>query len=150
MQLFEQESKKFFNQLDKYKKMVLSTSLNDKVTSRMMSIIILDNSFYFQTDITFRKYKQIQNNPNVALCIDNIQIEGICEQFGSPFENATFCKLYHQYFPNSYDKYTNIKNERLFVVKPVYIQKWIYKNGEPFIEIFDFKSRNYIKKEYKG
>lgn len=148
MQLFDCESKKFFEQFENHQKMVLSTSLNNKVTSRMMSIIILDRKFYFQTDITFRKYEQIQNNPYVALCINNIQIEGLCKQIGSPSDNETFCKLYHKYFPSSYEHYTNLENERLFVINPLYIQKWIYDKDESFIEILDFEHKKYFKKVY--
>ncbi|MFQ7174659.1 MAG: pyridoxamine 5'-phosphate oxidase family protein [Thomasclavelia ramosa] len=48
----------------------------------MMSIVVLNKKIYFQTDRTFRKYKQIKENPQVSLCIDNIQMEGYCEQVG--------------------------------------------------------------------
>lgn len=75
MDEFEVKRQAFFNQMDNHKSMALSTSLNNKVTSRMMSIVIIENKLYFQTDITFCKYKQIKYNPKVALCADNIQIE---------------------------------------------------------------------------
>ena len=54
----------FYKELGESKKMVLSTSLNDVVTSRMMSIVVLNKKIYFQTDRTFRKYKQI--NPKTT------------------------------------------------------------------------------------
>lgn len=146
--IFEIKCNELFNRLQEHSKMVLSTSMNDKVTSRMMSIVIYNNEFYFQTDKEFRKYQQLKINPNVALCKDNIQIEGVCEEIGAPSENHIFCKYYQRYFPSSFDKYTHLKNERLFVIKPTYIQKWIYENGEPFIEQFDFKTCNYIKTAY--
>lgn len=38
----------------------------------MMSVVLINGVFYFQPDKTFRKYEQIKDNPNVALCIDNI------------------------------------------------------------------------------
>ena len=41
------------------KTMVLSSSENDKVTSRMMSVVCVDGLLYFQTDKTFRKYHQL-------------------------------------------------------------------------------------------
>lgn len=43
----------FYKELDESKKMVLSTSLNDVVTSRMMSIVVLNKKIYFQTDKLF-------------------------------------------------------------------------------------------------
>lgn len=116
----------------------------------MMSVIRLDDQFYFQTDLNFRKYSQLQQNPFAALCMDNFQIEGRCIELGHPSQNKKFCELFAQYFKNAYDRYTHLKDERLFALKPTYIQKWIYENGEPFIEIFDFEHKNYLKKAYNG
>ena len=91
---FEEKYAMFWQKFGTGKKMVLSTALENKVTSRMMSIIALDGRLYFQTDRNFRKYAQLKGNPNVALCIDNIQLEGHCEEIGHPFENTYFCKSY--------------------------------------------------------
>ena len=149
MEQFKEKLEKLFMDIGSSRKMVLSTSYQDKVTSRMMSIIVLDGCFYFQTDRTFRKYEQMKKNPNVALCIDNFQIEGVCRELGHPSENPDFCEEYEKSFKNSYDRYTSHAQERLFVVKPCYIQKWIYEDGEPFVEAFDLKAGNYSKTLYK-
>ena len=77
---FTKAYENFYKELGESKKMVLSTSLNDVVTSRMMSVVVIDKKIYFQTDKTFRKYNQLKENPRVSLCIDNIQIEGYCKQ----------------------------------------------------------------------
>lgn len=150
MEEFNNQYEMLLKQLGKGKTMVLSTAFNDKVTSRMMSIIITDGLFYFQTDRTFRKYEQIHKNPNVSLCSDNIQIEGICTEIGHPVDNALFCKLYQEYFRNSYEHYSELQDERLFAIKPGYIQKWIYENTEPFVESFDFEKNSYEKQHYIG
>ncbi len=150
MEKFYKQYDMLLNQLGNYKKMVLSTALNDIVTSRMMSVIISDGLFYFQTDRNFRKYEQIQKNPNVSLCLDNIQIEGICTEVGHPLDNDLFCKRYKEYFKTSYDRYSELPDERLFMIKPIYIQKWIYENAEPFIESFDLEKNFYEKKPYLG
>lgn len=118
---FEEELRKFFADLGESKNMVLSTSADDKVTSRMMSMIIFDGCFYFQTDITFRKCSQILKNPNVALCSDNISVEGICTKIGKPYDNADFVRLFEQHYNWSYNKYSSIKNERLFKIEPTHI-----------------------------
>ena len=149
MEQFKEKLEKLFMDIGSSRKMVLSTSYQDKVTSRMMSIIVLDGCFYFQTDRTFRKYEQMKKNSNVALCIDNFQIEGVCRELGHPSENPDFCEEYEKSFKNSYDRYTSHAQERLFVVKPCYIQKWIYEDGEPFVEAFDLKAGNYSKTLYK-
>lgn len=115
-------------------KMVLATSYQDHVTARTMSFVILDGNFYFQTDIHFTKYQEMTQNKNVALCLDNIQIEGVCEEIGHPLDNAEFCKYYKKYHLSSYEAYTGLSTTRLFRICPTYIQRWKYVNGKPFIE----------------
>lgn len=146
--IFERERNQIFAELGDHIKMVLSTSYQDQVTSRMMSVLLIEEKFYFQTDCEMRKYQQLQKNPNVAFCTHNIQIEGICKEVGRPSENETFCQLYQRYFSNSYAMYTNIEKERLFAVSPAYIQIWVYENGKPFVKTLDFERRLYEKKAY--
>lgn len=130
--------------------MVLSTSLNDIVTSRTMCIIVLDEKLYFQTDKTFRKYRQLKGNSNVSLCIDNIQIEGYCEEVGIPLESIGFSNAFKRHFGGSYTAYTSLKNERLFVVKPTFIERWLYIDSTPYIEIFDVANKRYSLSQYVG
>lgn len=53
--------------------MTLSTCSEKRVTSRPMSMIVIDGRFYCQTDQTYLKYRQILKNPNVAICHKNSQ-----------------------------------------------------------------------------
>ena len=149
MNSFELKKEEIFSNFGYSKNMVLSTSYQGKVTSRMMSVIIFDGEFYFQTDKNFMKYNQIKNNPNVSLCCDNISIEGIGTELGKPLDNNRFIKLYEKYYNYSYQQYSSLQNERLFKVTPLYIQIWIYENAKPYIEIIDFKSNEYRKTLYE-
>ena len=130
--------------------MVLSTSKDNKVSSRMMSIIQINGQFYFQTDVTMKKYHQLKFNKNVALCIDNIQIEGVCEEKCHPLDNNLFCNIFQKCFKGSFDAYSSLKNERLFVVKPLFVERWIYSDSIPYIEIFDIENEQYSYKKYLG
>ncbi len=150
MSLFNDKYNAFLIELGQGRKMVLSTSENNRVSSRMMSVIQFDGMFYFQTDNTMKKYRQIKSNRNVALCIDNIQIEGICEEKGRPLDNIQFCDIYQKCFRGSFDAYSSLKNERLFVVKPLFVERWIYRNGVPYMETFDVENKQYNYKEYLG
>lgn len=150
MNTFSQKYGAFLLEFGKGRKMVLSTSENNKVSSRMMSVVQIDGVFYFQTDITFNKYHQIVSNPNVALCIDNIQIEGICEEMGHPLQFSSFCNVFQECFKGSYDAYSSLKNERLFSIKPTYIERWVYENGAPYIETFDIKTKEHKLSKYMG
>lgn len=140
----------FFDRLGNAKKMVLSTSFKDEVSSRMMSLVIINHCFYFQNDSTFRKYHQLKNNSHVSLCIDNIQIEGVSEELGHPLENAEFSEQFKKNFVGSYNLYTNLKNERLFKITPNYIKLWIYENKTPYTISFNFEDQTVKKEKYIG
>lgn len=150
MCLFRKKYESFLVEFTRGKTMVLSSSLNDKVSSRMMSIVCIDGVFYFQTDKTFRKYNQLIQNPQVALCTENIQIEGICTEIGHPLEDCIFCNIYKECFGNSFIKYSSLNNERLFAVTPTYVERWLYIEAVPFIEIFDVEKQEYSLYEYAG
>lgn len=145
---FYEKYNNFLDEFGKGKAMVLSSSENDKVTSRMMSVVQTNGLFYFQTDKMFKKYGQLIANPQVALCINNIQIEGICKEIGDPMKNAIFCELYQECFNSSFKKYSALENERLFVIKPTYIERWLYINGEPGLETFDIEKKKVIFRTY--
>ena len=73
---------------------------------------------------------------------NRVQIEGEAEEIGHPLKNSDFCKVFEECFKGSFDAYTSLENERLFAIKPAYIQRWKYKSGSPYIEGFDFKRLN--------
>ena len=146
--IFEDMYRAFLQEFGKGRKMVLSTSLQDHVTSRMMSVIQRKGIFYFQTDREMRKYEQLSGNPRVALCIENIQIEGLCREIGRPLEEPEFCCLYEQCFPGSFLRYSALEKERLFAVTPLRVERWLYLGGIPFWEEMDVERRTYIRKEY--
>lgn len=148
--MFQQYAKELFQEIEPGKKMVLSTSYQDHVTSRLMSVIAINGKFYFQTDSGFRKYEQIIRNSRAALCFDNIQIEGVCRELGHPSAIPEFCECYRNRFPGSYEKYTGLRSERVFEIQPTYIQKWIYVDGKPFIEQFDFTQQEYRRLEMES
>ena len=150
MQQFEEQKELLFQYLGEAQKMVLSTSLHDKVTSRIMSIVVLSEKFYFQTDIMMRKYDQIRKNPNVSLCVENIQVEGRCSEIGYPKNHACIYEVYKKNFPSAYKRYTLLNSTRVFEVNPLYIQKWIYENDVPFVEKYDFCKMTYRKEQYIG
>lgn len=147
---FDAQLDLFYKEFGQGRTMVLSTSENGRVSSRMMSVVRLEGLFCFQTDIRLRKYRQLQQNSRAALCIDNIQIEGICEEAGRPSENEPFCETFRACFPGSYRAYSSLEDERVFALRPLFIERWIYKEGVPCIETFDLVSRQYTFDRYSG
>lgn len=148
--IFDEKLADFFKSFGRSAKMILATSLNDAASARTVSVVVYENLFYFQTDRTFRKYAQLTANKNVALCSDNIQVEGVCAEKGRPSDAEDFCVEYAAAFPASFSAYTGLQNERLFVVTPLFIQKWVYEDGAPYLEQFDLTQKTYKKQAYKG
>lgn len=130
------------------KPMVLSTAADGRVSSRMMSIAVIGGGFWFQTDLGLPKYAQLSSNPRAALCIDNLQIEGVCRELGRPLDCDEFCEVFRRRYKGSYDAYTALPAERLFRLEPERIERWIYQDGKPFIERFDITHGVYSIEEY--
>lgn len=150
MEGFREKFDGFASGFGKGKMMVLSTVDSDHVSSRMMSVIQFGGLFYFQTDRLSRKYSQLKNNPRVALCIDNIQIEGTCVEMGRPTDCDMFCQLFKECFPEAYRRYSGLQNGRLFFVRPAHVERWLYIDGAPYIEQFDVAHQAYDLSPYNG
>ncbi|MCH3963354.1 MAG: pyridoxamine 5'-phosphate oxidase family protein [Clostridium sp.] len=142
--------KEIFNLLDDKRVMVLATSCNDLVTAGSMSCVIIKNKIYFQTDKTFLKYRQILENPNVALCVDNVQVQGVASIKQHPFlgENREFIDKFRERYRSSYDKYSHMTNEVVIEVEPTFIVVWKYENNQPFREFLDIRNHKAYRKNY--
>jgi uncharacterized pyridoxamine 5'-phosphate oxidase family protein len=79
---YDIELENIYKNIGKSKIMALATSSQDNPTVRLVSCIRYDNKIFFQTGTDLKKYEQIYRNKNVALCVDNIQIEGIAKIIG--------------------------------------------------------------------
>ena len=146
--MYEEKLKNLFESIGEARKIVLSTSYGNRVTSRMMSFIICDNKFYCQTDKTLLKNQQIKLNPNVALCIDNIQIEGVAKNIGRPLENKKIINLFKKYYKTSYEIYSFLENEILLEIEPIFIRVWIYKDFIPVREFYNLKTKDLREELY--
>ena len=119
---FDSIQEEILNLLGENKIMVLATSCENRVTARNMSCVIIDKKIYFQRDKTFLKYQQILKNSNVALCVDNIQIEGTAKIKKHPFdeENKDFIGLFKKNYKGSFDNYSHMDNEVVVEIEPKY------------------------------
>ena len=127
----------------------LATSLDGEVTARTMSVVQLGGRLYFQTDRRFRKYAQLAGNPRAALCAENTQILGRCRELGHPREHSEFCRAYRELYPGSFERYTQLEDERLFVLEPEFVERWLYIGGRPHVETFDVGARRHEIREYR-
>ena len=142
---FNEMTAKLWKKVGTHGIMTLSTCAESRVTSRSMSVIVYGGKFYCQTDETFLKYKQIEVNPNVALCFKNYSIEGKCRVIGSPVDdnNKFFAELYKKHFYMSFKAYSSLPTEKLLEITPALIYSWNYKLTKPYMQYYDFENKTY-------
>jgi general stress protein 26 len=118
--------------------MALASSLNDHVTVRSVSCIFIENRLFFKTDKNFYKTKQLLANPNTALCVGGVQIEGAAEVRGPVKDEPVFEELYKKYWDKSYNAYAHEESEILVEVTPKFAEIWDqdedYRGFQTFID----------------
>lgn len=141
--VYENFQREILNVLEKNKIWVLSTSFNDEVSSRSMSIINEDLTVYFQTNECYIKDSQMKNNPKVSLCYSNISIEGVAEPIGSWLDekNKDLLELYKKHHLGSFEHYGLLKGQIVYKITPKVIKVWKYVNKKPFREIADIDKK---------
>lgn len=119
--------------LDAQSYLVLATSSSNRVTARTISCVSKGLTIYFQTDRNFLKSKQIERNPNVALCAANVQIEGIAKIRNHPFDasNAELLELFKTKHVLAFNTYAHLKNQIVIEVEPKFITFWKYIDSKP-------------------
>jgi uncharacterized pyridoxamine 5'-phosphate oxidase family protein len=147
---YNEEIEKIYGHIGKSKIMALATSSQNHPTVRLVSCIINDNKIFFQTGIDLIKYKQICENNEVGLCVDNIQIEGIANIIGKTKDKQKdiikIMEIYKKHYLNSYETYSNTDKEVLIEIIPVRIIKWDYEKDKPY-RIFVNVMDKTVKKE---
>ena len=146
---YEALKKEVIDFLEKHKILVLATSANDRVTARAMSCVNIGLNVYFQTNTRFLKFKQLEQNPHVALCAGNVQIEGVAnirKQSLDP-SNKEFIELYKQHHLGSFKLYSHLKHNVVIEVEPTLITLWKYGDNKPYRE-FLYVQENRAEREY--
>ena len=151
MQEYNEARKGLFERIGESSKMVLATSVNNIVSARTVSVLSINGLFYFQTDRSMDKAREIAVNSNVALCLKEIQIKGICRDIGNPKsdKNSFFIKKFQELFPSAYAKYSHLDNETVFEIKPTMAKTWRYINECQCVEYIDFLKEEYRCEQYK-
>ena len=147
---YEKAKEEVFGQLAQKKHVVLATSLEGRVTARSMSCVVLGEKICFQTDVQMLKYKQLQKNPQIALCVDNIQIEGTARAVGHPFDkqNEPFRKAFQKKFPHSYAMYTSLAGEEVVEITPRLFIVWKYIEEKPLRDYIDLTLKRAWREYY--
>ncbi len=148
---FDTAVNRMFEILGNSKIMALASSVNDYVMVRNVSCLFYDEKIYFKTDKNFRKTKQLMENPQVAMCWNGIQVEGIALNKGLVTEEPgrRFEEGYKKYLWESYNKYSHTDTEILMEVSPKYVEIWdTGEDGYAFQLFLDFEKREVEVKLY--
>lgn len=105
------------NLLEGAQEIVLSTCLNDHITSRLVDCACYETSIYFLTWSHHTKCNQIQENPKVAFCYRNLQIKGVAKILGNPLlkNNQEHSERYKAKQQETFRRFT--KYDGMFLVK---------------------------------
>ena len=89
-----------------YKRGILATAKGNHITARRMRLIPDGSTLYAWTDARSQKIEQIKSNPNVAVVIGFIQIEGQAILGGHPLkpENRDYIEALKRKLPVQYEK----------------------------------------------
>jgi hypothetical protein len=83
---------------------VLATSANDMVTARLMGLMPNGLNLYAWTNRNARKHKQILENPNVAVVVGGVQVEGVAHMKGHPMDEPVFLEQFKSVAPENYER----------------------------------------------
>ncbi|GHU62759.1 hypothetical protein FACS189418_4720 [Clostridia bacterium] len=112
------QKQQLLSQFEKGTNIVLSTSLDDYVTSRTVTVISFQDNLYFASvkRPTALKFIQIEKNPNIALCTGSMKITGLAHIIGavSAQENTELAALYKEKLPEAYAKYA-LPSDSVFI-----------------------------------
>ncbi|MBN1647895.1 MAG: pyridoxamine 5'-phosphate oxidase family protein [Spirochaetales bacterium] len=128
---------------------VLATAAKEHVSARAVSVVNSGLTLYFQTHDSYLKYRQIEQNANVALCCKNIAIEGEAYSRGNIFngENDLFAEMYRNEHPGSYKLYSRLDGQVVIEVQPKKISFWKYIENIPYLDILDLVNKSAIREE---
>lgn len=139
---FQTAVEHFYQTLGQKKIMPLATSLNDHVMVRNVSVIIHEGKILFKTDKNFRKTKQLNENPRVAICYWGVQIEGIAVNHGLVVDQPdhSFQELYQKHWEKSYNAYPHKDSEILIEIVPKLVEIWDQDEEDKGFQLFiDFE-----------
>lgn len=145
---------KITNFLSKVNYVVLATSSKDGVvTASKMCVITDGTTLYFQTDINFEKSRNIMENSNVAITIENIYFKGQASIIGRASENEFFVNKMKEKHYQTYENYTNLPNQILIKVELTECRIWgiwndlnnCNTNKEESIKVLNLKKKELTK-----
>jgi uncharacterized pyridoxamine 5'-phosphate oxidase family protein len=118
---------------------VVATCDKNRVTARTVYCLCDGLQIYFITSKAYTKYKQLLKNPQVALAINQIQIEGTAHILGHPAseENAPVRQLCERdpVYQEYYHQYSKYKNSVFIRIRPQVITVYHGKGASKTLNV---------------
>ena len=139
---FEKLKSKCVKILDENKYISVATAQDGRVRVRVVDYANVDLSIGFLTWVHSLKMEHIRHNPQIALCINNLQIEGRAVMTGHPGleSNRLFIERFQERNPNPYrnfiqrDDVTTIMVEPALMIVMTYADKHLYSDHLDLIQ----------------
>jgi hypothetical protein len=143
--LFQERLSSLFVSLGEAKEIVLSTSAQNRVTSRIVSCACIREEVLFLSWEHHAKCQQIKANPLVALCHKNLQIEGRAEILGNPLDSAykSYADTFRKIQPAIFDNFSKLPGMVLVRITLTVITAWTRDAQGYRIDHFDLEKREY-------
>lgn len=142
---FNEFKTQIINTFNENRHIVLATSANNRVSNRTVSFANDDLVIYIISWDHNLKINQIKENPHVALCLNNIQIEGRAELIKRPIDDKSneIQNIYRKKFSERYVN-TFFKIPELITIKivPTRIVKFENLHNRFFLQHMNFKNES--------
>ena len=121
----------------------LATSADDRVTARTVDYASKELDIYFLSWEHHTKCVQIKANPRVALCIDNLQIEGRAKILGSPLDakNSKAAAIYRSKLPTMFNDFASRPGMVIVKVIPDSIVTFVRSGSRRYWEYLDLTNK---------
>lgn len=125
----------FFEELAASEVLVLSTSLNDEVTSRPVSPLVMDGRIVVRTSRSSTKARQMEGNPRVAGCVGASYFTGRARLLGGVDDPAVAAvrSAYAARFDGAFsdeDEFVET-DEAFYGIEVATLHRWEHEDGAP-------------------
>ncbi|MDR0288046.1 MAG: pyridoxamine 5'-phosphate oxidase family protein [Clostridiales bacterium] len=135
--IYTELEREITEKLESLSQITLATCAGDRVYARTVCPINDELTIYLGTSGKSEKAIQILGNGNVALAVDNIQIEAVAENIGHPSKHPAYTAKYAEKFPQYVTQYHTESEDIVVLVKPskITLYKFFGKACEDILDI---------------
>jgi general stress protein 26 len=146
---YDQKMEDVIQSLKGDKVIVLATSSDNRVTARTVSYVNDGLDICFLSWEHHTKCVQIRDNPRVALCKHNMQIEGTAEILGNALDpkNSKYADIFKKRLPQEFQIFSSQDGMVIVKVAPTRVTTMVNLNDWLYLETLDIENGKAYRKE---